>query len=121
MLRNSEGALRGRQESRPRSVAAIRHLRRHDTLKAIAFRELSVYEQLGRVNPQRVTRQSGQALDVKWRACFGIVGDSGNVVSSKNKDVATMWFDKIIGKLVDEHLIARIHRAAGYNIAPSIS
>src|ERR1700720_3386277 len=94
------------------AVTTISIRRRHHALETAALRFLSIDIKPWRIDPQRVARQSGEALDIKRLACIDVARYSRNVVRSKYKNVAAMWFDEVIGKLVHEDLVAGVDRAA---------
>src|SRR5205807_2028805 len=74
-----------------------------------------------RVDPQRVSRRTGQSLNVKRLASFRIARNSGNIIRSENKNITTMRLDEVVGELVHKDLIARIDRTARDDLAAAIS
>src|ERR1700682_1125530 len=79
--------------------------------------ELPIDVEQGRIDSQNIPWQSSQTLDVKWRARLGGLTNAQNIVCSTNEYVAAMRCDKIVSELVDEDLIARVHRAASDGFA----
>src|SRR5437660_389554 len=112
MLRHNKRMSRLRQIIAAQSIAAIGQLRRHDAGETKAFRDFSIHIKPGRINPQRITGQPGQALDVGRRAGFRIFTNPQDMIRAENKYVAAVRLDEVVTKFIDEDLIASVHRAA---------
>src|SRR6266480_862357 len=104
-----------------RAIAAIRRLCLHHPGETITLRFFSIGIEKRRVDSQTITGQPGQPLNVKRRPSLGILPNPGNVICPENENVAAVWFNEVIGKLIHKHLIARVHRASGNNVAAAIS
>src|SRR6266404_2926610 len=103
------------------SVTAIRRLCRHYALKSVAFRFLVIHIEEWRVNAQSIARQSGQTFNIKRRACLRIFPNPGNMISPKDKNVAAMRLNKVVGKFVNKHLVACVDCASGNDLTAVIN
>ena len=112
MCRHGIGVVRARQIIVALRIAAIWRLGRHHAPKAKSAGQLAVDVKHGRIDAQLVARESGEALDKKRRAGFGIVPNAKDVVGAKNKDVAAMRIDEVVAELIDKNLVAGIDGAA---------
>src|SRR6266404_3211809 len=120
MLRHDKRTIRLRQIIAAQSISPVGKLRCHNAREAKTLSFFSIDIEKWRADLQGVTRQAGQALYIKRRACFRIFTNPQYVVCAKNKHVATMRFDEIITDFIDEDLIARVHIAArNYFTAPA--
>src|SRR6266540_7215501 len=95
--------------------------RRHYPSKTVTLCFLAVHIEKRRVDSQLVARQSGQPLNIKWRACLRIFANTRNVICPENKNVAPMRLNKVVTKLIDKHLIARIDCAPGNDVTAMIN
>src|SRR5437667_12847375 len=93
-------------------VSSIRRPRRHFPSETIAFRFLAIHIEEWRIDPQSITRQTGQALNVKRRACLRIFPNPWNMVRPKDKNIAAVRLNKVVGKFVNKHLVACVDCAS---------
>src|SRR6266540_114808 len=95
--------------------------RRHYPSETVTLRFLAIRIEKRGVDSQMVARQSGQPLDVKWRACLRIFANTWNMICPENKNVAPMRLNKVVTKLIDKHLVACIDCAPGNDVAAMIN
>src|SRR4029077_7483699 len=60
-------------------------------------------------------------LDIKRRACLRILANAWNMICPENKNVASMWLNKVVTKLIDKHLVASINCASGNDVTSMIN
>src|SRR5437660_4356091 len=80
-------------------ITMITVVRVHHALESVAFHDFSVHKKERRVDPQRVSRHTGQSLNVKRLASFRIARNSGDIIRSENKNITTMRLDEVVGEL----------------------
>src|SRR5207247_2699425 len=89
--RYDKRTIRLRQIIPAQSIAAIRQLRRHHPRKTKTLRDFSIDVEKWWIDPQVISRQAGQSLDVKWRSGFRVFPDPENMICSKDENIATVW------------------------------
>src|SRR5438105_550686 len=110
--RHSETLIARSEVSTAERIATIGKLCTHDALEAISFCRFPVDVEERRINSKGIARSASEPLNEKGRARFRILWDQHHDVSrAKHKHITAMWFDKIVGELVDENLIAGVNRA----------
>src|SRR4029077_13208560 len=98
-------------------ITAVRRSRRHHPLEAVALGFFSVDVKKWRIDAQLVARQTGQSLNVKRRSGDRIRANRRNIICSEDKNVTVVRLNKVIAALINKHLVARIDRASGDNLA----
>src|SRR6266446_5394710 len=99
------------------SVSSIRRLRRHYPGETIAIRFSAIHIEKGRVDSQLIAGQTGQPLNVKWRARFRIFPNPWNMIRPKHKDITAMRLNEVVAKLVHKDLVACVDCACGNDLA----
>src|ERR1044071_3352715 len=103
-----------------KSIAAVRWPSRHDPLEPVALCFFAVDVKEWWIDAQLVAGYTSQALNVKRRSGNRIRANSRNIVCSKNKNIAIVRFNKVVGAFINKHLVACVDRAAGDNL-PSVN
>src|SRR5439155_14343980 len=101
----------------PRTITSISVSPLHHSLETKAFHDLSIDEQLRRLDPQRVPRQTSQTFYVE----LSLIANIGNIFRAKNEYIAAMGLDEVVTKFVHEDLVTRIDHTAGDDLAASIA
>src|ERR1700730_5477870 len=95
------------------NIAAIRRFCRHYPLEPVAFRFLAIHIEKWRVDSQSIGRQSGKTFNIKRRARLRIFPNPWDVIRPKDKNIAAMRLNKVVGKFVNKYLVACVDCASG--------
>src|SRR6266487_4810273 len=99
------------------SVSSIRRFRRHYPGETIALRFRAIHIEKWRIDSQLIAWQTGQPLNIKWRACLRVFPNPWNMIRPKHKNIATMRLNKIVATFIHKDLVARIDCASGDDLA----
>src|SRR5215216_2444329 len=98
-------------------ITAVRRSHRHYPFKAVALGLFAVDVKKWRINAQLVAGQTGQPLDVKWRAGDRVLANPRNIICPEDKNISVMRLNKVVTALIDKHLVPCVDRASGDNFA----
>src|SRR6476660_106622 len=118
--RHGECAIWLRQIFVAQSVSSIRRFRRHDPGETIALCFFAIDVEKRRIDSQLIAGQTGQPLDIKWRACLRVFANPWNMICPKDKNIPVMRLNKVVAALIDKHLVARVDCASG-NDLPAVT
>src|SRR5262245_8896087 len=117
VARHRERLIRFRQILVTWPITAVRRSRRHHPFEAVALSLFAVDEKKWPIDAQHVARQACQSLNVKRGSSERIGANRRNIIGSEDENVAVVWLNKVIDAFIDKHLVARVDRAPGDNLA----